>query len=347
MYEVWSMHEVWLVVAGTVASSALLAAPSFLPRGYAETALRAALVAFVVVPIVFGLYGALDWNFGGAGRALEWSGTPHWNRLGEAANHDFCEANHVRSPYVAEWHNTWSSVPMLYFGAAGSWATRRWATKELRFTYAFFTVSAVGMGSVYFHGTLRRWGQILDEAPMMLLTFYGIFVGIERERKQKYGIGLPVAIFLSWVATVLGYLVYNLYMLFLASFVIGVAGSVSTVLLMSRPGVGRFVGAIGVGSLLFGFGLWLMDNLLCKNVALPTQWMNLHVLWHFFSGFGAYMLVLMYACVRADALDKRPVLVVGLRRGWQVDDVYGRLRWRKGPRPQLGLPYIAYRAKLE
>ena len=38
---------------------------------------------------------------------------------------------------------------------------------ELKFWVSYFGVFVIGLGSVAFHSTLLRWGQVLDEVPML------------------------------------------------------------------------------------------------------------------------------------------------------------------------------------
>ena len=86
------------------------------------------------------------------------------------ASVDWCEDNYTVSYYVAEFFNTLSSVPIALLGLQALWSA--WACADAhasrrRRMVAAFTVFVVGVGSVAFHGTLLRWGQVLDEVPMV------------------------------------------------------------------------------------------------------------------------------------------------------------------------------------
>ena len=77
-----------------------------------------------------------------------------------------CEGNYQVSSYIAEFFNTLSSVPTFTVGVyflliAGK---HRYG---FRFRLAGWMLALVGLGSVAFHGTLTRFGQILDEVPML------------------------------------------------------------------------------------------------------------------------------------------------------------------------------------
>ena len=83
-----------------------------------------------------------------------------------SANYDWCEANFRHTKYVAELCNTLSSVPIIL---AAVFFARRVARHGYgrRFAAAATGLGVVGVGSVAFHGTLTRWGQVLDEVPML------------------------------------------------------------------------------------------------------------------------------------------------------------------------------------
>src|SRR5262245_39770729 len=91
-----------------------------------------------------------------------------WTGLGAAASVDWCEPNYVVTPWVAEWWNTVSSVPIAGLGAFGLW---RWSRsgpgREARFALGYALLAIVGLGSIAFHGTLLKAAQACDELPMI------------------------------------------------------------------------------------------------------------------------------------------------------------------------------------
>ena len=46
--------------------------------------------------------------------------------------------------------------------------------------WAFLSLGSVGVGSTLFHCNLLRWGQVLDEAPMLLYVFTGTYLALEQ-----------------------------------------------------------------------------------------------------------------------------------------------------------------------
>jgi len=100
---------------------------------------------------------------------------------------DFCEPNYVHSKYVAEFFNTLSSIPIVLAGANGIYQCyREKLGTELVMCYGSLIV--VGLGSVAFHATLLRWGQVLDELPMLwgaLLFIHAIILAQNFRLKQS------------------------------------------------------------------------------------------------------------------------------------------------------------------
>src|SRR5262249_21282825 len=91
------------------------------------------------------------------------------------ASIDWCEQNHVVTPWIAEFWNTLSSVAMVIAGLVGA-CTRRFAT-EVRI--AFGLLILVGLGSIAFHATLRFELQMLDELPMLYLVTWLVWLLVE------------------------------------------------------------------------------------------------------------------------------------------------------------------------
>ena len=123
------------------------------------------------------------------------------------------------SGYVAELHNTWTSVAIVPIALLAMHSTRQHASRETRFVLAYASVGSVGVGSALFHGMLRRWGQVLDELPMILILFCVAFIAIEREKAPRYGAWFPAALALAAAAIVVLYLICNVYTVFLVGFV--------------------------------------------------------------------------------------------------------------------------------
>ena len=87
-----------------------------------------------------------------------------------------CEENYAWTPYVAEMFNTLSSIPTLTVGVYFLLVAAK-HRYGFRFRLAGWMLALVGVGSVAFHGTLTRVGQILDEVPMLYSSSIFLWIG--------------------------------------------------------------------------------------------------------------------------------------------------------------------------
>jgi dihydroceramidase len=77
---------------------------------------------------------------------------------------------------------------MVVAGIAG--VVLHWtAPVERRFAVAFALVALLGVGSVMFHASLKWWGQMLDEVPMLWAALTTTYIMLEDgpSRNGKYG----------------------------------------------------------------------------------------------------------------------------------------------------------------
>ena len=90
---------------------------------------------------------------------------------------DWCERNYAVTYYIAEFWNCVSSFSMCLI--SGILLLRGFYYQlETRFLLLSLSFGIVGLGSVYFHGTLTHWGQMADELPMvysMIVWWYILF----------------------------------------------------------------------------------------------------------------------------------------------------------------------------
>ena len=97
------------------------------------------------------------------------------------SNVDWCEANYAISPYVAEFWNAMSSVPMTGVAFYGFYMGRRHLRYEPRWGMAWFMLGIVGLGSALFHATLKHAFQACDELPMLYCNLVFIYLMLEEK----------------------------------------------------------------------------------------------------------------------------------------------------------------------
>lgn len=165
----------------------------------------------------------------------------------------FCEDKYTHLFWIAEYYNTLSSLCYILVGSA----IRK---RNIEISNGLILV---GIGSILLHGTLRWYGQLIDEIAML----YTIVKGIEKYRPDKVKrYHLPIMIFL--------YLNFYQHFIFLASFF-----TLLNFYLCYITHNKIYITFSTLGSI-----CWMSDKLLCKYV---KHW-YLHVWWHIFTSIGTY-----------------------------------------------------------
>jgi len=125
------------------------------------------------------------------------------------------------SPYIAEFFNTISNIPLFCLSVLGICQCRKQGY-GLRFQLGYWTLLIIALGSAAFHGTLTRAGQAADEVPMVLATSVFLYQILERGRSE---VNRTLAGFLLVYVTAFA-LVYVLlpqyFGFFLAAYIFGV-----------------------------------------------------------------------------------------------------------------------------
>jgi len=215
------------------------------------------------------------------------------------ANVDWCEQNYVVSPYIAEYWNTLSSIPIIVYGIVGAVCTHRYASKERRYILAFIALAIVGLGSVAFHATLRKTAQFMDEVPMLWTSLSFMFNLWEYETVR------PTRPYLLWLLPLIGvvvtfsYIVLHWYPLFLFAYtgLVGILFFRSAYLCFIIPSP-RYIRWMFVSSAVCYVGgtvLWIIENAIC-DVVRPYYF---HAIWHLGAGAGTYVWCLFTVSIRA------------------------------------------------
>ena len=79
------------------------------------------------------------------------------------ASVSFCEDKYIKSDYIAEYYNTLSALSYIIIGCI-------YLNTKLK-EIGCATVM-LGIGTGILHGTLRYYGQWLDEISMLILSFF-------------------------------------------------------------------------------------------------------------------------------------------------------------------------------
>jgi dihydroceramidase len=133
----------------------------------------------------------------------------YWGR--PSSTLDWCEENHVWSPYIAEFWNTVSNLALIVPGLVGMWNVFQNGL-EPRYFLCYCGLFVVGVGSTLFHATLTYSMQLLDELPMLLLSSCLLFALYEMGHQgswntRSYATATLLTVYPSTVSMV--YIVIN------------------------------------------------------------------------------------------------------------------------------------------
>ena len=209
------------------------------------------------------------------------------------ASVDWCEANYVHTPYVAELFNTLSSLAMVLAGALGLILHAR--VLERRILVAFAALMGVGVGSVLFHATLRFGLQLADELPMVYLVLLIVDILYGPKPALRAGlilsaVGLTVLCVFTRGETESTVFRWGFSSFEVASLV-GAAGLYRT----GRDRERRALYRRGMVAYALGILAWSSELQLCPALsALPLN-PQLHALWHVLVSAGFYALLTFIA----------------------------------------------------
>jgi alkaline ceramidase len=157
----------------------------------------------------------------------------------------------------------------------------------------FTLLFIVGIGSVYFHGSLSIAGQVLDELPISLLCMFGCFM---LRPKKKWHDSLRSFLFSDsfFICAIIGStLISILYPVLSHVFVLSwlpltIGSFFQEFNAASEKGKNAARGLFGITIMFFclAFGCWLLDRLACEQVqAIFGFNPQLHAFWHVFISF--------------------------------------------------------------
>jgi len=240
-----------------------------------------------------------------------------WNWGFSPSAVDWCEPNGVVTPYVAEFVNMATSFPMVLLGLTGFYLWMKTpGVREVRFAVCHLGLAMVGTGSMLFHGTLTRWGQALDELPMVLVGLVGVWIVAQRNRPGPGSRPLAVAFVLFGLLFTAAYATSGTYFyIFLATYSAAVAYIALKAMQLTwfRPHntmawwalTYAAVGFLGTLAL-----FWIPERTLGCDHAFQSIYP--HGFWHIGSGTGTYAWFLWAQADRAVAQNHE----VAKRPGW-------------------------------
>ncbi|KAK4684256.1 dihydroceramidase, partial [Tremellales sp. Uapishka_1] len=218
---------------------------------------------------------------------------------------DWCELNYTHSPYIAEFVNTLTNVPIILLGVYGAWAHLRNGIQK-RYALIYLGLSLIGVGSFGFHASLRWEWQLMDELPMIYVITYATYLVFDTLPTFAPRFGqLGVYLMLAWdVFVTLSYLylpnpIYH-QIAFAAILLSSVGRNVYliTKLPAGHPNRSKIIKTLfnGLTTFALGFVIWNIDNFFCTQLRTIREHVGVwgflvegHAYWHILTGYGSFL----------------------------------------------------------
>jgi dihydroceramidase len=203
---------------------------------------------------------------------------------------------------------------------------------EKRFMFAFGSVALVGMGSILFHGTLGKVGQLLDEVPMLYaaLIFCYIFINQNHVLTKHHqfmlalgmvGLSLITTSLVMWSSGTLqfvlfhasfnsshSYALWHMYKIWRGHQGGGMSPRAEHAAKAPQASASPILTLFYIGVVIYGcaFICWILDffgcplwNPLSTHAVVPFN-PQFHAWWHVLVSVGLYMMVLLVLVRQAE-----------------------------------------------
>ena len=174
----------------------------------------------------------------------------------------FCEDKYVVSKYIAEYYNTMSALSYIIVGLI---------FYKTRFKNLSRIIILLGLGTALLHGTLRFYGQWLDEVSMLILSFF-LIKEIRETRFNKYTSNLYLG------SLIIPYFIFERYFCYFFLVFSSLQIYIYKIAQMGRKQNNKKSFLIKAYSLIliFSLGCWFCDQFFCDYV----KNYQLHAVWH-------------------------------------------------------------------
>jgi hypothetical protein len=234
-----------------------------------------------------------------------------WEALTPAScmpNHCFCEP--VVSGLIRQPINTWTNLAFILaaamtalvatldlFGKSGNQVQTNLMRSQWIYpaTYAY-TATLVGIGSIFYHGTMAFYGQVLDILGMYLISTFMALYNLSRAFKLKgstfFGFYVGINIILGYISTTKPELRRPI---FIGILVVILASELLARKMVQSRMSRKMLGAALI-SLVIGCSAWVLDvnGFFC----MPNSWLQLHSTWHIAMAAAIGFLYLYYRSER-------------------------------------------------
>jgi dihydroceramidase len=237
-----------------------------------------------------------------------------WGPKNSSVN--FCERDYYHSHYIAEFHNSWTSIACLALPIIGLLYSN--PTDEWCFSLCYWQLIVVYCGSVLLHTTLTSWGQAADELPMLWMcsVILNAFLQVKSERN---GFGFIKYSFFVFIFVCLQTYIYveiqSLYHVFVCGYLSMVITIMSWSGYLSLKGDEKLLRWLWIRSfsmyVVLGSSTWLIDMHYCDaltEIQDTFGGITCHVIWHFGAAAATYLMINLIIVLRLQHINLVPEL---------------------------------------
>ncbi|KAB8236411.1 hypothetical protein ETB97_010339 [Aspergillus alliaceus] len=246
--------------------------------------------------------------------------TPFWGPQTSYLN--FCEEDYVITRYIAEFINTLSSFVYVLYGIYGlsKLCHKKHAGSR---SIPYFGLIGVGVCSAGYHMTLKYHTQMSDELSMHLLTTPLLYRILSFQTTPQHTRTVGIILSLLFTIVMVVHMVMDEFLLHAVTFGMAVyLIATRTLKIIPRqipdPATRKKVQSIalfGCASFIFGYLVWLIDDLACRvlrstrqTVGLPLAFLlELHGWWHVFTAIGGYIAVAVIDLITSGEMHHDPI----------------------------------------
>lgn len=210
-----------------------------------------------------------------------------------SSSFNFCEIDYLHHSYIVEYYNTISSLPIVLLGVYGLFFNKKLSNK---YDVRYVLLILIGLGSIFFHTTMTRVGQLFDEIPMIWLNSFLLYDMIP-----------SFFWFISAFSITYYYIIFQSYEIFLIYFIFTGIFVYFTPIYMNKNIIASRLLKLSLSLFTIGFIKWILDNLCCNYL----HDYYLHAWWHIWSGFSVYFYIQFQMALKPHYIYKYfPLLVV-------------------------------------
>lgn len=196
------------------------------------------------------------------------------------SSHSFCEYKYSTLPFIAEFYNTITGVALCLSSYLFYKNNKKLTGKLNRYLYqANYNLFIVGVGTIFFHGTLLYIFQLFDEIPMLLMTFDYIYILLSITKSNylyfyytKYLLCF-IIIISYWVHPTLQIIVFFTSFTTNVCFIILLLDKIQSKY-KSNSTISKTYYLLIIGCIILL--IWISDSLFCRYI----QHFYLHSIWH-------------------------------------------------------------------